>query len=274
MKRSKVETMKVARLLVLTVALGSGIAAALVATSLIGGREPAPAPVVRTEEPKMDLTEVLVVNRDVPMGTKVTAADMAWQPWPKTGITEGYVTRSTRPNAPTEFQGTIARQSMIAGEPVRDARMIRSDRGFMSVILQPGMRAIAVEVKAVSTAGGFVLPNDHVDVILTRAAPKTGGAVTDPYVSETILTNVRVLAIDQQAVEKGEPSVVARDTATLELTPRQAEIVAQAQQLGTVSLALRSIRDADAPVADAPQDDAAGAVKVVRYGVTSRVTAR
>lgn len=266
--------MKVARIIVLTIALGSGFAAFIVARSMIDDREAAPVPMAALPEPKMDTVDVLVFNRDMPMGSKLTAADMSWQPWPKTGAVETMVTKTARPEAMNELSGSIARQAMMANEPVREARLTKSDRGFMSVILSPGMRALAVEVKAVSTAGGFVLPNDHVDIILTRAAPK-GGASGDPYVSETILTNIRVLAIDQQVVEKGEPSVVARDTATLELTPRQAELVAQSQQLGTISLVLRSIRDAEAPVDDKSKlDEANGAVRVVRYGVTSRVTAR
>lgn len=266
--------MKVARIIVLTIALGSGFGAFIVARSMIDDREAPPVPLAVLPEPKADTVDVLVFNRDMPMGTKLTAADMIWQPWPKTSAIETFVTRAARPEAMNELSGSIARQAVLANEPVREGRLTKSDRGFMSVILAPGMRALAVEVKAVSTAGGFVLPNDHVDIILTRAAPK-GGASGDPYVSETILTNIRVLAIDQQVIEKGEPSVVARDTATLELTPRQAELVAQSQQLGTISLVLRSIRDAEAPVDDKSKlDEANGAVRVVRYGVTSRVTAR
>ncbi|MBT9291278.1 Flp pilus assembly protein CpaB [Prosthecodimorpha staleyi] len=269
--------MKVARLLVLTVAIGAGLAAAMVATSMIGTNEAPPStPVADAPAPRMDTVEVLVLGRDIPMGGKVAAADLIWQPWPKSGMSEAYIAKANRPNATLELVGTIARQPIAAGEPVREGRLIKSDRGYMSVILSPGMRALAVEVKAVSTAGGFVLPNDHVDIILTRAAPKTAGSSGgDPFVSETLLTNIRVLAIDQQVIEKGEPAVVARDTATLELTPRQVEIVAQAQQLGTISLVLRSIRDADVPIADdGNRNEATSAVRVVRYGVTSRVTTR
>ncbi|MEJ1159574.1 Flp pilus assembly protein CpaB [Prosthecomicrobium sp. N25] len=267
--------MKVARIVVLTVALGSGLAAAVVGSRMIGSpREAAPAPVVAAAPPPMDTVDVLVVNRDVAMGQKVQTGDLSWQPWPKGAMTDFYITRSKQPNAEAEIIGQVARQAILMGEPVREARLMKSDRGFMSVILTPGMRAVAVEVKAASTAGGFILPNDHVDIILTRAAPKgTNGG--DPYISETILTNIRVLAIDQMVTEKGEPSVVAKDTATLELSPRQAEQIAQAQQLGTISLVLRSIRDADAKPADAeepPQDSNANAIRVVRYGVTTKVT--
>lgn len=264
--------MKAARLVVVAVALGSGLAAAMLATRLMGDRTPPPpAPVVVKEEPKQDVVDVLVLNRDIAMGAGITAADLSWQPWPKSNLTDAYITRAMRPNANTELGGTIARQPLLAGEPLREARIMKSDRGFMSVILTPGMRAVAVEVKAVSTAGGFVLPNDRIDVILIRAAPKSAPS-GDPYVSETILTNIRVLAIDQQVVEKGEPSVVARDTATLELTPRQAELLAQAQQLGTITLSLRSIRDSDKPTAEAETRDTPSAVRIVRHGVTSRVT--
>jgi pilus assembly protein CpaB len=264
--------MKVARIAILAVALGSGLAAAMLGSSLMNRPEAPQAPIAASAPPPaMDTVEVLVVNRDVAMGQTVQVADFGWQPWPKGIATDAYVLKSARPNAQTELAGSIVRQAFLMGEPVRETRMMKTDRGFMSVILTPGMRALAVEVKASSTAGGFVLPNDHVDIILTRAAPKSaqGG---DPYVSETILTNVKVLAIDQQVGEKGEPSVVAKDTATLELTPRQTELIAQAQQLGTLSLVLRSIRDAEAkPVEDEPSQDS-NAIRVVRYGVTSRVT--
>jgi pilus assembly protein CpaB len=137
------------------------------------------------------------------------------------------------------------------------------------------MRASAVEVKAVSTAGGFILPNDHVDVILTRAAPKSGAGGGDPYVSETILSNVRILAVDQQVSDgKGEAAMLAKDTVTLELTPRQAEIMAQSTQLGVISLALRAIRDREGAQVEDEPEASGGSVKMVRFGIQSTVSVR
>ena len=222
----------------------------------------------------MDSIEVLVASKDLPIGTRLQAGDLIWDRWPKGITTDRYVVKSARAGADTEFNGMVVRQTILTGEPVIESRLIKADRGFMSVILGPGMRAVAVEVKAVSTAGGFVLPNDRVDILLTRAAPKAA-ASGDPYVSETILQNIKILAVDQNSGDnRTEPAMVAKDTVTLELTPRQAETVAQAQQLGTISLALRSIRDTSGePVADEQQDDG-GQMKFVRYGVVSKVSTK
>lgn len=268
--------MKVTRLLVLAIALGAGIVAAMLAVKM-SNRAPEPAPIVAApvEAPRIDSIDVLVAAKDLPLGYRIAAGDLIWQSFPKAGIAEVYVNRLAKPNADQDLVGMVARATFLAGEPVREQRLIKADRGFMSVILTPGMRASAVEVKASSTAGGFILPNDHVDVILTRAAPKAGSGGGDPYVSETILTNVRVLAVDQQISDgKGEAAMLAKDTVTLELTPRQAETLAQSTQLGVISLALRSLRDREGePLADEPEATG-GSVKMVRFGVQSTVSTR
>jgi pilus assembly protein CpaB len=262
-----------ARVLVLVVAVGAGLVAAFLAMQMTGQpAPPAPAPAPVVQAPSIDTVDVLVASRELPIGTRIQAGDLIWDKWPRATTTERYLVRSVRPAADAELVGMIARQTMLAGDPVREERLTKADRGFMSVLLAPGMRAVAVEVKAVSTAGGFVLPNDRVDVLLTRAAPKGAGS-GDPYVSETLLQNIKILAVDQNTSDqRGEPTMVAKDTATLELTPHQAETLAQAQQLGTISLALRSIRDAETPLA-ANEDDG-GTVKFVRYGVVTRITTK
>ena len=138
----------------------------------------------------------------------------------------------------------IARAPFVAGEPIREAKLVDAKgSGFMAAILPHGMRAISTQISPETGAGGFILPNDHVDVILTRrdAGKSSGGAQQG---SETILSNVRVLAIDQNVAEKNGRKVVVGKTATLELSSPQAETLALAQHLGTLSLALRSITDA------------------------------
>jgi pilus assembly protein CpaB len=265
--------MRLTRLLVLAVALGAGILAALLAVKM-SNREPPPPPVAAApaEAPRPETVDVLVAARDIGTGARIAAGDLVWQSFPKSGVVEAYVIRPARPNAPEEWVGMVARTPFLTGEPVREQRLMRADRGFMSVILTPGMRATAIEVKAASTAGGFILPNDHVDLLLTRPAPK--GSSGDPYVSDTLLTNIRVLAVDQQVGDgKGEASMLVKDTVTLELTPRQTEVVAQAQQLGVISLALRSLRDGEASVVEEPAD-AGGSVRIVRFGVSSTVPMR
>ena len=269
--------MKVTRLLVLAVALGAGIVAALLAVK-ISSREPEPAQIAAApaEAPRIDSIDVLVASKDLPIGYRIAAGDLVWQSFPKTGIAEVYVNRLAKAGAAEEFVGLVVRAAFLAGEPVREQRLMKADRGFMSVILSPGMRASAVEVKAASTAGGFILPNDHVDVILTRAAPKAAGGGGDAYVSETILANVRVLAVDQQVSEgKGDSAaMLAKDTVTLEVTPRQAEVLAQSTQLGSIALALRALRDREGAPPEEDDGSAGGSVKMVRFGVQSTVSIR
>lgn len=250
------------------VAIGAGLTAGMLTLKLVN-RQPEPVRIVEAG-PQTETVEVLVAARDIAMGNRVQDGDLRWTAWPKAGLPDHLVLRGDKPDAAKQMTGAIARVAVLAGEPVREERMMKADRGFMSVILSPGMRAIAIEVKAQSTAGGFILPNDHVDVILTRQAKATNNQ--DNYVSETILTNVRVLAIDQTITDKdSQPAVIARETATLELSPKQAELMAQATQLGTVSLALRALRDAEGATGMADQDESS-TVKVVRFGVTTRTT--
>jgi pilus assembly protein CpaB len=141
----------------------------------------------------------------------------------------------------------------------------------MAAVLPEGMRAISTEISPETGAGGFILPNDHVDVILTRRVKEEGG--NEVRTSETILSNVRVLAIDQTVEEKDGQHVVVGKTATLELAPRQTELLARARQSGTLTLALRSIVDfskTDEVVADeSAQRRAREGVNVVRFGIPS-----
>src|SRR5690606_5880811 len=175
--------------------------------------------------------------------------------------------------------GAIARASLYAGEPISEAKLIQSDNGFMSAILPSGMRAVATRISADTSAGGFILPNDHVDVIMTRQIEGEQGGTG--YATETILNNVRVLAIDQTIEEiKGEKVVVGQ-TATLELSPKQAQILSVAEQLSDhrLTLALRSIADSGPRTSDAAQDATHllsgtkenGAITVIRGGIAREV---
>ena len=168
--------------------------------------------------------------------------------------------------------GSIARSAFLSGEPIRRERLIKANGGgFMSAILPSGMRAIAISIdtRGATSAGGFVLPNDRVDVIRTYRddeASRAGGG--DIHLSETILTNIRVLAIGQNVQERNGDKVVTGETATLELTPNQAEIVTLAQKTGQLSLALRSI--ADAQRIEETREDRDAGLLVVRYGVAKQ----
>jgi pilus assembly protein CpaB len=222
--------------------------------------------------------DILVAKTDIGVGRSVSSNDMAWQPWPIKAAGPLFIHRTARPNAIEELKSVVARAPFVAGEPIREQKLIKADgSGYMSAILPAGMRAISTDVTAETGVGGFILPNDRVDVILTT---KGGGdSQHEKFVSETILRNVRTLAIDQTVEEKDGQKVVVGKTATLELSSRQAEMLALARQRGTLSLALRSLADAKPARAAAEQaeDDSereAGNVNFVRYGVTSVQTTR
>jgi pilus assembly protein CpaB len=261
--------MKAARLVVLTVAVAAGGVAAMLA-----GRSEKPPQVKTAPVIQIATVDVLVAKADISMGQTVSPDDMQWQEWPASTATGNFIRKSDRPNAIDTLSGSIARYPFVGGEPIREAKLVNAKgSGFMAAILPTGMRAISTQISPETGAGGFILPNDHVDVILTRRgneADKAAGG--DSHSSETILTNVRVLAIDQNVQEKDGQKVVVGKTATLELTPNQTETLALSQQLGTLSLALRSITDANR---DEPQTDdnkRSSGVNIVRFGVGTMTT--
>lgn len=261
--------MKFARIVILVVAIVAGGLAAL----LVGRPSETPPPVIVQET---STSEVLVASSDIQMGQVVSAGSLTWRSWPQDG-TASFITRSSQPNAIEEISGSIARQPIVGGEPIRMQKIVKADgSGFMAAILPAGMRAVATEISAETGAGGFILPNDRVDVVLTRREENQAGQSSERFSTTTVLTNVRILAIDQTAGEKdGEKTVIGR-TATLELSPRQAEILALARQLGTISLSLRALVDANpsglaGAVAEESDDGRTSGMTVIRYGIESKV---
>lgn len=264
--------MKPARLAVLGVAILAGGGAALM---MSGGETPAPpAPQVVAAAPSVRTVEVLVAAVDVPMGQSLKPGDLRWLPWPADSAPSAVIKRPEFPNALEETAGSIARSNFFGGEPIRREKLIKTDgSGFMSAILPAGMRAVAISIdtRGATSAGGFVLPNDRVDVIRTYRddeSSRAGGV--DVHMSETILSNIRVLAIGQNVQERNGEKVVTGETATLELTPAQAELITLAQKIGQLSLALRSLADAG-QVEEAPRNERAeSGLTVVRYGVAKQ----
>lgn len=250
--------MKIARILVLAIAVAAGIIAFRM-VMMSGGT---PEPVIVQQQPTEQKAQVLVAKKDILLGGKLKPDDMTWANWPEDAIPLGAVTKQTNPEAEDQYMGRIARSPIFAGEPIRPERLINTDKGFMSAILPKGKRAIAVSVEAETTAGGFILPGDKVDLILTRRSDN--GAI-----SETILENIRVLAIDNTtAGEEEQKALNPKRTATLELTLAQSEIVAQSAQVGEIALALRSAQDS---ADDAELDNSRRrGVSYVKYGVTSQ----
>ncbi|MBC8129291.1 MAG: Flp pilus assembly protein CpaB [Rhizobiaceae bacterium] len=271
--------MKIARLAVIGVALLAATGAGFVALTM-SAPEPV-EPVIITAspaEPPIKLTEVLVTERDMPMGTSVNDM-LGWQKWPEDGVSSTFILRSARPDAIQELKGSVARQSFFAGEPIREAKLIKTDRGFMSAILPSGKRALAIQISADTSAGGFILPNDHVDVIMTRRKTDAG-AETGELETETILSNLRVLAIDQTIEEQNGAKVVVGSTATLEVDPTQAEALTAAQPLAErLVLSLRALEDSvpgSAGYAAFLLESAKvpAKVRIVRYGKTTDITTK
>ena len=262
--------MKSARRIGLGGALAAGGLAALLRS---GGSEPAPAPAPVAVQ-KIDTVDVLVAQKDIGIGQSIAAGDIVWQQWPTASASAGFIKRSERADAAEQLTGAIARMPIAAGEPVRESRVIKAKgSGYMAAILPSGMRAFSTEISAETGAGGFILPNDHVDVILSRRdreAEKATGV--ESHISETIMNDVRVLAIDQTVEDKNGQKVDVGKTATLELTQRQSETLALSCQMGTLTLALRSLADSTSektPDTSAPKDANNGRMNMVRFGVTT-----
>lgn len=197
------------------------------------------------QKPAAQGTMVLVAKNDLPTGSFIKPEHLRWQPWPDDGASN-YVRQGNR--RLEEFVGSVVRARVAAGEPVTDGRVVKpDDRGFMAAVLTPGMRAISVAVNPTSGISGFVLPGDRVDLVLTHAIKSEnsggggGGDKQDRRASETILSDLRVLAIGQKIQESKSGETIVAGTATLEVSPKQVEMVAVAIELGKLSLSLRSL---------------------------------
>lgn len=257
------------RLLLLIAAVSAGLLAAYLSMSLFRKQVPLPAPVVQ----KPATADVLVAGRNVPPGERVGTLGLQWRSWPADGVVPDMITKEEMPDALNRLQDARARVALLAGEPIIEARIVQpGETGFLSSILQSGMRAFAIPIDDLTSVSGFVLPNDRVDVILTRQIVDSGGK-NKTATSEAVLTNVKVLAVDQ-TLGSGvdEAAVPGGRTAVLELDQRQTEVLARLLSLGQVSLALRSNDDkgdAKPQLAESyrnPQRAATGAL-IIRYGL-------
>jgi pilus assembly protein CpaB len=263
--------MNKAQIAVLAVAVVAGGSAFM----LMNSSSPPPvAPIVVQQTTNMD--QVLVAARDLSYGVEITDADVNWVDWPQNAVPAGALSKSAAPNAKEDVKSSYVRIPISVGEPVRKERLIKGvTAGLMSTMLAPGKRAIAIDVTLNNTAGGFILPNDRVDVLRTfRDTEATKDTGREVYSSEVVLANVRVLAMGQTIEKKGAEPVVTGSTATLELDPHQAELVVLAQRTGQLVLSLRPITDAivkDAS-AEAPADTSGDdTLTVVRHGVASNL---
>jgi pilus assembly protein CpaB len=266
----KVKRMKPARIVILLIALAAGGIAALLA-----GRSERPT-IVQAPVAPLETVDVLVAASDIALGQTISGNEFRWQTWPAASASGNFVRRNDKPDAVTQLSGSIARSSFSAGEPIRESRLIKGQgSGYMAAILPSGMRAVATDVTPETGAAGFILPNDRVDVILSRRdreAEKAAGV--EVHSSETILSNVRVLAIDQAVEEKAGQRAVIGKTVTLELTQRQAETLVVSRTMGQLSLALRSLVDASGDKSDVTEERGGrrNGVSIVRFGVSTTTT--
>ena len=236
------------------------------------------------EEPKV---EVLVVNRDLRRGELLTPDVLQWTKWPKKSVNELYLTSEMLPDAIEDLSGLRVRQSMVAYEPVLDAKIVKKgERGYLAAQLGRGMRAVSIQISPDAASGGFILPKDRVDVLLTHEVRFPEGQLTngqDTHVSTvTIIQNARVLAIDQAFNPEGTARIGS--IATLELSLRAAEVVTLGEELGDLSITLRSLEDAErvgesvvvknsllANYFDPYDGTQADGVLIVRDGVPTRI---
>src|SRR5690606_2041550 len=267
--------MKPARILAIAVAAVAAIGLALVVRAMGSGQPASPAAAAAVDARPM--ARVLVAKTDLQPGHRIAESDLEWKDWPVEAVNvaftvdgstpipnpvgapaeqvEAAVTRVARAagdrvstGAKADFGDAVVRDTILAGEPVVARKLVRAgDSGYMAAYLAPGMRAMAIGVNVETAAGGFILPGDRVDVVLSREqrdGGETGGA---RYATATVLQNVKVLAIDQTTRMDGGEQAVVGATATLEVAPRDAEVLAQARVEGELSLMLRSYADAAGP---------------------------
>ncbi len=243
------------RLIILLVAAGAAIAAVFLVRS---ASQPAPAvaataPAVEVKR-EVSTKQVLVARHAIPVGKFVTAGDLSWQEWPESGATGAFIEQKAEPEALEELAGAVARFAMVEGEPITRTKLVKpGDASFMAALINPGYRATSIEISPEAAAGGFILPNDRVDVVMTREieTQHSGANTVQNFRSDLILANVRVLAIDgiyaPPDPEGGQGALLIGSRATLELSERDTTLINAAKKAGELALALRSIGDLQSP---------------------------
>lgn len=257
--------MKPARTIILAVAAVAAGMAGLLAMRLAGSHNIVPQVAAVVE--KEATINVLVASANLPVGSRLNEKSVHWMGWPESGIVKGLITESERPDALKDLNGAVVRLPIFEGEPIREEKVVDSNSRILSSLLPSGKRAVATEISVATGAGGFILPNDRVDVIMVRKGAQ------QQLITETVLSNVRVLAVDQQIEEKQDGSKAAVGaTATLELTPDQTKVLVVAHQMADrLTLALRSVADAQQPDTISADyllagDSGSGLVQVIKSG--------
>ncbi len=236
--------MKPTSIVLLLVALIAGGLAAFLATQQSGPVRVVEGPTTVVQEAKQ---KVLVATAPIGLGQRLSSETVRWADWPQGAVRDEYISNDKRPEALDEITGAVARFEIFPGDPITEAKLVRTGQGYLSAVLEKGKRGVSVSVEPASASGGFIVPNDHVDVVLTRQS-------ASGLISQTIVRNVKVLAINLRLGETGTTGTPANpdapneafqgdSIATLELDPQQGEAVINAAKVGTISLSLRSIAD-------------------------------
>jgi pilus assembly protein CpaB len=280
--------------IVLGIAAIAALALAWLVRSMTAGHKPEPvaaAPAI-VERP---MTRVLVARHDLKVADRIKSDNVAWQPWPSNTVNPAYITggvataqadlasKATNALANVEqgdaalqaLAGSLVREPILANEPITQSKLVRGDGSFMAVKLPAGMRAMSIPVTAESDAGGFVLPGDRVDVVLSlKNQPGGGDPASKPISSRLVMRNIKVLAIDQTTEPKAQQAALIGSTATLEIPAEDIDALARAKTQGDLTLILRSYADAAGPsgrVGSASSLDLGDVVRVYRSGQVSEV---
>ncbi len=260
--------------------LGVALAAGGLAFMMLQSGEP-PKVETAAAPPPVSTDDVLIAAGNLEFGSTLDATNVRWQAWPNTVPLQGVIRKSSTPNAIEEFKGAVVRGQFLQNEPIRTDRLVKGPTSnFMSTLVSSGKRAVAINIDAsgATSAGGFILPNDRVDIIRTyrdEETAKTGQG--EAFISQTIMQNVKVLAIGPNVQTENGKAVVVGTNATLELEPRQAEYIILAQRTGQLSLVLRSLTDAlqNGPTTDNADDQQSDkSMMIVRFGVPAALRAK
>jgi len=252
--------------------IGIAIAGVCGVGAFIGMQKLTTKPQVVQREVKTNLAEVLVARADMGLGSIATDSSFRCQGWPQEAVPHGAIVCRGATTA-KELSGHIARAPILANEPITRNKLIKSgEGGVLASILPEGMRAISTKITEDSGVGRLILPNDHVDVYLIRRQRTKGGG--DEHTSEMLFSNVRVLAIGQRLESKEGQKGAEGNTATLELSPQQAEKLALGKSMGDITLALRSIADfkRDGSRAADGEQRRNETIRILRYGQRSRAS--
>ena len=267
------DKMNIARVGLLVVAVGAAAAAAF----LVRGLTHKPRELAH-QQIKVPPAEILVAARAIDPGTQIRAGDLRWQEWPGAALSPNFITDRGNSKALTDTLGETVRAHVEMGEPITNAKLVKAGTaGFMAAMLSPGMRAVSTKIDEQSAAGGFILPGDRVDVVMTHRTEGRSGS--GGYESQTILRDVKVLAIGQTFDDSNGEKVANGKTATLELSEPETERLALAGAMGNITLALRSAANGSLTEAIKPkfgsfgggEGGAEGSIRVVRYAHATRV---